>query len=243
MNLFTKESGISFGNSTFDVRAGYPRWFVLGRLNNGTPVILDAPPGGEVAIYKWIAGNTWSVAQSTQPADQFTNSGTMAVDENDNVLVYVANSFRDGVTYEWVVTSGATNWSTPTILFPNVSGSRYTNRLRGTVIAPQGQNPRVLLGWSVWYETPVAYHNIFFLDRLVSQALTQTPPGTQPVPAPTPTTTIPGDINRDGVVNSIDWGLMNSSWLTNNASADLNSDGTVNSIDFSIMNSNWLRTN
>ena len=54
---------------------------------------------------------------------------------------------------------------------------------------------------------------------------------------------IPGDINRDGTVNSIDWGLMNSSWLTNNASADLNSDGTVNSIDFSIMNANWLRTN
>jgi murein DD-endopeptidase MepM/ murein hydrolase activator NlpD len=54
-------------------------------------------------------------------------------------------------------------------------------------------------------------------------------------------TTRLGDLNRDGVVNSLDWSIMNSKWLTNDAIADLNNDGIVNSIDFSIMNSNWLQ--
>jgi len=51
-----------------------------------------------------------------------------------------------------------------------------------------------------------------------------------------------GDINGDGIVNSLDWSIMNSKWLTNDANADLNRDGIVNSIDWSIMNSNWLKT-
>jgi len=56
---------------------------------------------------------------------------------------------------------------------------------------------------------------------------------------PTP---LPGDINLDHIVNSIDWSIMNAHWFTNYAPADLNSDGIVNSIDFSILNANWFKT-
>jgi hypothetical protein len=55
-------------------------------------------------------------------------------------------------------------------------------------------------------------------------------------------TPIPGDINLDHIVNSIDWSIMNAHWFTNYAPADLNSDGIVNSIDFSILNANWFKT-
>ncbi len=51
-----------------------------------------------------------------------------------------------------------------------------------------------------------------------------------------------GDLNNDGIVNSIDWSVMNSKWLTSDAAADLNSDGLVNTVDWSIMNANWLKT-
>ena len=57
------------------------------------------------------------------------------------------------------------------------------------------------------------------------------------------TTTLLGDINGDGIVNSVDWSIMNSKWLLADTLSDLNSDGIVNSIDFSIMNNNWLKTN
>ena len=50
-----------------------------------------------------------------------------------------------------------------------------------------------------------------------------------------------GDINNDGIVNSIDWSVMNLKWNTNDASSDLNVDGTVNAIDFSILNGNWFK--
>lgn len=46
------------------------------------------------------------------------------------------------------------------------------------------------------------------------------------------------DLNADGVVNSLDWSVMNSQWGLD-GTADLNGDNVVNSLDFSILNSNW----
>jgi hypothetical protein len=51
-----------------------------------------------------------------------------------------------------------------------------------------------------------------------------------------------GDLNGDGIVNSLDWSIMNSKWLTSDPQADINGDGIVNSLDWSIMNANWLKT-
>ncbi len=51
-----------------------------------------------------------------------------------------------------------------------------------------------------------------------------------------------GDLNDDGIINSLDWSLMNSNWFTNNITSDINKDGIVNTIDFSWMNKNWLQT-
>jgi hypothetical protein len=51
-----------------------------------------------------------------------------------------------------------------------------------------------------------------------------------------------GDINQDHIVNSLDWSIMSSQWLTNNPQADINKDGLVNSLDFAIMSSQWLQT-
>jgi peptidoglycan hydrolase-like amidase len=48
-----------------------------------------------------------------------------------------------------------------------------------------------------------------------------------------------GDINQDGIINSLDWSIMNGEWFTPGLQADLNGDGFVNSVDFSIMNTNW----
>ncbi|OGF89828.1 hypothetical protein A3I27_00390 [Candidatus Giovannonibacteria bacterium RIFCSPLOWO2_02_FULL_43_11b] len=56
------------------------------------------------------------------------------------------------------------------------------------------------------------------------------------------TGSLPGDLNGDRIINSIDFSIMNSKWLTNDSTSDLNKDGIVNSLDFSIMNSNWLKT-
>lgn len=60
--------------------------------------------------------------------------------------------------------------------------------------------------------------------------------GTGSVPS-----TLPGDINGDRIVNSLDWSLMSAKWLTSDTSADLNKDGAVNSLDWSIMSNNWLK--
>lgn len=61
-------------------------------------------------------------------------------------------------------------------------------------------------------------------------------------PTPPPTGTLQGDLNKDGIVNSLDWSIMNGKWFTNDVTVDLNSDGIVNSLDFSIVNGNWLKS-
>lgn len=49
------------------------------------------------------------------------------------------------------------------------------------------------------------------------------------------------DLNLDGYVNSIDVGMLMSSWgLTSRPPADINQDGIVNSVDAGIMMSQWL---
>ena len=53
------------------------------------------------------------------------------------------------------------------------------------------------------------------------------------------TATKSADLNGDGIVNSLDWSIMNSQWGTAGPSADLDSDGVVNSLDWSVMNGRW----
>ena len=48
------------------------------------------------------------------------------------------------------------------------------------------------------------------------------------------------DLNNDGYVNSVDFGIMMSYWgSTSRPPADINQDGIVNSVDFGIMMSQW----
>ena len=51
-----------------------------------------------------------------------------------------------------------------------------------------------------------------------------------------------GDVNSDGIINSLDWSLLSSNWFTSNASYDLNGDGFINSLDWSIVSKNWFLT-
>jgi hypothetical protein len=50
-----------------------------------------------------------------------------------------------------------------------------------------------------------------------------------------------GDLNGDGVVNSIDFSILKARLFTSDPGADLNGDGIVNSIDFSIMKTLLLK--
>lgn len=54
-------------------------------------------------------------------------------------------------------------------------------------------------------------------------------------------TSINGDINRDGVINSLDYSLLMSRWLGSTAGLeeDLNGDGIVDTMDLGIIMSNW----
>ncbi len=55
-------------------------------------------------------------------------------------------------------------------------------------------------------------------------------------------TTATADLNSDGLVNSVDAGIMMSSWgSTTKPKADINQDSIVNSVDAGIMMSQWTK--
>jgi hypothetical protein len=58
----------------------------------------------------------------------------------------------------------------------------------------------------------------------------------------TPTSTpLTGDFNRDGLVNTLDFSLLVSSWNQPSTTYDLNGDGLVNTLDYAIMAQHWSR--
>jgi len=50
-----------------------------------------------------------------------------------------------------------------------------------------------------------------------------------------------GDLNSDGIGNSLDWSIMRAVWAKSSASADINKDRTVNSVDWGYLRKNWLK--
>ncbi|MBI2063535.1 MAG: hypothetical protein HYT65_00890 [Candidatus Yanofskybacteria bacterium] len=52
-------------------------------------------------------------------------------------------------------------------------------------------------------------------------------------------TLLGGDLNRDRLINSLDFSAMRSKWFKFDISADLNGDGYVNSLDWGILSKNW----
>ena len=51
-----------------------------------------------------------------------------------------------------------------------------------------------------------------------------------------------GDLNQDGIVDSIDLSILVSNWNTADPDSDINNDGIVDSIDLSILVGNWGET-
>ena len=50
------------------------------------------------------------------------------------------------------------------------------------------------------------------------------------------------DVTKDGINNADDWRYLESRWFSNDSVADINGDGVVNSIDFGLLNRNWNKT-
>lgn len=51
-----------------------------------------------------------------------------------------------------------------------------------------------------------------------------------------------GDLNGDGVINSIDWSIMDTQWAKTSSFADINKDRMVNSLDWGYIRKNWMQT-
>lgn len=55
---------------------------------------------------------------------------------------------------------------------------------------------------------------------------------------------ISADLNKDGVVNSLDYSLISRKWnlTTNISTVDINQDGKIDSLDFEIIKTQWLKS-
>lgn len=62
-------------------------------------------------------------------------------------------------------------------------------------------------------------------------------PDNAPAPVSVSITIVPGDLNKDGFVNTEDFNMFLAQWGA--PITDINSDGVVNALDFNILMANW----
>lgn len=164
--------------------------------------------------------------------------------ENDPAL-FLPNAWQ---TFTYQVTIG--NWNTPNTtlkawlqntpgqanrLWVNMNNFQIDNDAPASKKFEKIDLMTYMTGKNGSVSQPIAYT---WYDELIVSTQPIAAPGTTPPPTP-----LLGDLNSDGTVNALDWGIMASVWFTNDAIADINGDGIVNSIDFSLMNANWGRNN
>ena len=72
-----------------------------------------------------------------------------------------------------------------------------------------------------------------------------TPPATPPITPPItpPPYYVPGDLDKNGIVNIQDYILLSNAFGTSDEVADINKDGIVNIQDYIILSNNFGKTN
>lgn len=80
----------------------------------------------------------------------------------------------------------------------------------------------------------IIYSQFFLPEKMSNVSLTSN--NTTPIEL---SKLLSGDLNNDKAISAGDWDVMSPVWFTNNATADINKDGIVNSIDFGFINKNF----
>jgi hypothetical protein len=74
----------------------------------------------------------------------------------------------------------------------------------------------------------------YLIKKIASRTLTDT----SALPA-----LFAGDLDESGIINTFDYNIVKTNWLTSNTTADINRDGVVNSFDYSYLKKNWFLGN
>ena len=177
------------------------------------PSIPLAPPGGNNAQFiSQSVLSTMSAGQTYSVSITYKNIGTSTWTVNSDFKLGSRNPFDN------------TTWGVNRVNIPSntLPGNQVT--VTFNVTAPN---------------TPGIYNFQFgLLKELIEWFGDLTPNISVNV---TIAATLRGDLNNDGIVNSLDWSIMNSKWFTADPIADLNSDGLVNAVDCSILNADWFK--
>ncbi|TSC68141.1 MAG: fibronectin type III domain-containing protein, partial [Parcubacteria group bacterium Gr01-1014_66] len=187
---------------------------------NGVPPPSYFPPNGNCFGYFSNEWMTFQVHIQVGPRGSAGVAGASPNDEfvNSHVDVWIA---REGQPSERVFDFGPYNISAANI----------------------AENQRYGKVWLLPYQTgkdasqvhPTAY--TWYDELIISRNKIADPGSTTPPPS-----TLVGDLNNDRTVNGADWTIMAGVWFTPSQPSDINLDGVVNSIDFSLLNANWGKT-
>jgi hypothetical protein len=216
-----------------------------------TFVVISDISGNPVSLVllKRTTSNTYGIyAVSIEDTGNHHNSQIYTISDAPHYIEVLtvrasSNVSNDGYTRFWVDGQLAYT-TTPTDNFDQMAD--YQNIIVG---APTGID--------------VGTSGTFFVDEILvnnsgeqigpagstntpSPVPTFTPTATPtriPTSTPTPTTIqLLGDINKDGIVNLMDYILLSNAFGTNNTAADINKDGLVNLMDYIILSNNFGKT-
>lgn len=183
-------------------------------------------------------GTTWTALASTPTESARDNTNTSP--SSMSVPIY-------NTAGQLVATSNATLWDgsiAHSIAFdengvPPIPG--YTEVWTGTGTSGAPDDPSDPLGTAipVWGDTKSAMSNWIDTGGYYEAAGNHTMYAISG-----PLTVVPGDVNRDGVVNGLDISVVASNWLQTgmHMPGESSSQQVANGLAISLVNSNWLKT-
>lgn len=180
---FTKEAGTTctsgFCSNNYIVHAeGHVRNMAVSRLSDETPIILEGDPSPSSyrpVIRKWTSGTTWD--QSALGAGTFVPTAVALQIASDTQAIIHFADISSGTLREYSM-NPTTMGSWSSVLVLKTSEHDYTNRVRTSLVTPTGQAQRVLVNFADYLSTgtPGRKHDIYFVDRKVTDIIAQTPP-------------------------------------------------------------------
>lgn len=233
-SVFAGWSGSCSGTGTCNISMSNHRTVTATFTRVYTPVGTFSAPSGTISapfivtasntIYQPIQTSTVSAGGKALYTFTAPETGEYIISAKVNASSQSANSFYVNIDTE--PTGDTMAWHISTTggfeqRFVSWGGSTSGGNPVKIFNLSAGQHTLIIRG----READAAIESIEILKK-----------GTGAVTSPT---TLKGDFNSDGRVNSLDFSALQSKWNQASPPHDLNADGIVNTLDYSILVQNW----
>jgi chitodextrinase len=241
VSITSPSSGTVSGTLTFSAQASDPT--VTGQVTSGLKSLTLYVDGSIFAtsssgsISKSLDTTTLTNTTHTLTAIALDNAGNQSTTATVSITVNNASATKYPRTITLTSLEGISTIPAGTTITATVLSGSTVLETQSNLTSTAGKYTITFLA-----SDPQLVNIRIKVNGYLSQLLTSIDTTVNSVTALSVPQLSAGDFNNDNAVNSLDYSLMNTHWLTNYPTADINADGIVNSLDFAILKNNYNKS-